>query len=79
MNYIREYYNAIQRGEITVSRKVERVYRFLISQMDAPTCQYVFDERRAEHAIYFIEHFCKHSKGKQGGKPLIHYDYLYIE
>lgn len=71
MNYIREYYNAIQRGEITVSRKVERVYRFLISQMDAPTCQYVFDERRAEHAIYFIEHFCKHSKGKQGGKPFI--------
>ena len=61
MNYVKEYYQAIQQGDVVVSKKVERVYRFLVDQMNDPQCQYIFDERKADHAIIFIEHFCKHS------------------
>lgn len=62
MNHVKEYYRAIQQGDVVVSKKVERVYRFLVDQMNDPQCQYIFDERKADHAIFFIEHFCKHSK-----------------
>ncbi len=71
MNYVKEYYRAIQQGDVVVSKKVERVYRFLVDQINDPQCQYIFDERKADHAIFFIEHFCKHSKGIQGGTPFL--------
>jgi len=31
---------------------------------------FVFDQTRAEHAVKFIEHYCSHVKGPQGGRPL---------
>lgn len=71
MNYVRAYYGQIASGEVTVSRKVARVYRKLVEDMDDPECPWEFDERKAEHAIYFIERFCKHSKGPAGGSPFI--------
>lgn len=71
MNYVRAYYGQIASGEVTVSRKVARVYRKLVDDMDAPECPWEFDERKAEHAIFFIERFCKHSKGPAGGSPFI--------
>ena len=39
--------------------------------MDNPECIWEYNERRANHAILFIETYCRHSKGKQGGKPFI--------
>lgn len=32
--------------------------------------KYVYDERKAERPIQFIESFCRHSKGELAGKPL---------
>ena len=32
--------------------------------------KYIYDENRANHAIYFIENFCKHSKGKWANKSV---------
>ena len=40
-------------------------------EISNPESKYFFDDKRANHAITFIEKFCKHSKGKWGGKPVI--------
>ena len=69
MNPIVEYYNQIKDKKVIVSNKVKRVYKKLVSDMENEKSEYEYSEERAEHAIDFIEKFCKHSKGKLGGKP----------
>ena len=69
--YIREYYRQIEAGEAVVSDKVRRVYKELDRLLDDDSGEWTFDERRAQHPITFIEKYCKHSKGKLGGKPFI--------
>lgn len=70
MNPIREYYNQIIDGEIVVPDRVRRTYKHLVDKLENPS-QYIYDKDRAEVAIDFIELFCKHSKGKWAGKPVI--------
>jgi len=69
MNYIEEYHNAIQRGEINACRRVRAVYARLLDDLSRPG-KYVFDEARATRPITFIETFCKHSKGEWAGRPV---------
>ena len=69
MNPIVEYYNQIKNGEVVVSQKVKRVYKKLIDDLHNEDSVYEYSAERAEHAIDFIEKFCKHSKGKLGGQP----------
>ena len=71
--YIREYYRQIEAGETVVSDKVRRVYKDLVRQLDHDdgSSEWTFDERRAQHPITFIEKYCKHSKGKLGGRPFL--------
>lgn len=70
-NPIVEYYNKITSGEIKVSRKVRRVYKKLVDDIRDPNGEWEYNPKKANHAIEFIENFCKHSKGKAGGKPFI--------
>lgn len=69
-NPIREYWLEIQNG-LVVSKKIRAVYKKLIADMDNPNCEWEYSDRHAQHAIIFIEKFCKHSKGKMGGKPFV--------
>lgn len=69
MNFIEQYYSKIKSGEIIVSRRVEKQYDKLMQAMNAPG-QYVFNEKRANRPIQFIERFCRHSKGQWAGKPV---------
>lgn len=69
MNPIEQYWQAIQDGDVIVSNKVRRVYQKLVDDIDDEESVYEYDDNKANHAIDFIEKFCKHSKGKQGGKP----------
>nr|DAG46114.1 MAG TPA: Large Terminase [Caudoviricetes sp.] len=39
--------------------------------MHDPGSPYVYDDKKAQFVIDFIQQFCKHSKGKWGGKPLL--------
>ncbi|MBU2703887.1 phage terminase large subunit-like protein [Sporomusaceae bacterium BoRhaA] len=71
MNFITEYANEIKSGRIIVGNKVRKVYFHLIAELDDPASEWEYDEHLAEHAINFIERYCKHSKGKLGGKPLL--------
>ena len=70
-NPIRLYYDEIILKKVTVSVKVKRVYQKLVHDLDDEMSEWEYDPKRANHAIEFVENFCKHSKGKMGGKPFI--------
>jgi len=70
MNYIREYWNKIQAGEIVVCKRLIQQYQKLVDELDNPRDPWIFDLEKANRPIEFIERFCKHSKGKWIGKPV---------
>ncbi|MBD3950028.1 terminase large subunit [Tuanshanicoccus lijuaniae] len=71
MNAVVAYAKAIECGEIVTSRRVAKVYKNLKERIVNPSGKFIFDEVKAKRAIDFIEKFCKHSKGKWAGKPVI--------
>ena len=70
-NPIREYWKQIESNEVTVGKKVRRVYKEIIRYLDDQNSQWTYNPIKANHAIEFIENYCKPSKGKMGGKPFI--------
>jgi phage terminase large subunit-like protein len=70
-NPIIEYWNKIDSGDEIVSDKVRRVYKKLVDEINNDDSEWEYEPKRANHAIEFIENFCKHSKGKLGGKPFL--------
>jgi len=69
-NWIREYWKAIQSGKVVVSKKLYAVMQKLVLDLDCKDWEYHFEPRKAARVIYFIENFCRQSKGEWGGKPL---------
>lgn len=69
-NPIIDYYNRILSGEEVVSVKVRRVYKKLVDDINDDSSEYEYSSKRANHALEFIENYCKHSKGKWGGRPI---------
>ena len=69
-NYIDEYLEAIHSGKCIVGNRIRRQYEKLSKDIHEPRDGYIFDQRRAEKPIEFIERFCKHSKGEWAGKPV---------
>lgn len=71
-NPIIEYWEKIESGEEVVSKKVRRIYKQLVQNiLHDETLEYEYRSNRANHAIEFIENYCKHSKGKWGGHPIV--------
>lgn len=68
---IYNYWEWMNENRIKVSTKVYKTYEYIIDFLEDPDSEWEYDEKRANHAINFIERFCKHSKGKMGGKPFI--------
>ncbi len=73
MNYIKLYVEAIERGEIVTSRRVRKVYRRLLDEIESPPegYAYYFDEEEASRPIEFIEEFCRQSQGVRGAPLLL--------
>lgn len=85
MTYIEEYNNWIKANPNKVTKKIKIIYKKLVDDIVNPktisffnelteeeeTHTYIFDEKKANRPIEFIERFCKHSKGKWAGKPVI--------
>jgi phage terminase large subunit-like protein len=69
MNYIEQYFEKIQSGEIVTSKRIKAVYSRLVCDLHNPG-QYHFDEKKALRPIEFIERFCKNSKGEWSGKAV---------
>lgn len=67
-NPIREYYDLILKRRIAASKKVRKTYRELVRIMDDPESRWKYNTKKANHALEFIENYCRHSKGKFGGK-----------
>ena len=65
-NYILKYWRAIESGKIPVSRKVRTVYEGLVKDCKNKKGKYHFDIDRASRPIFFVETFCKQSKGAIG-------------
>lgn len=67
-NYIIKYNDAIQSGKIVAGEKIKKVYKQL-----AKDCKrkkgFHFDLDKASRVIYFVETFCRQSKGDMG-KPI---------
>lgn len=69
-NYIEQYLDQIHKGKCVVSRRVRNQYEALADNIKNPKSGFVFDQRKAERPVEFIERFCKHSKGEWAGKPV---------
>lgn len=69
-NPIIEYWNDIESGKVMVGWKVKRIYKKLVDDIYDQDSIYEYSPKRANHAIEFIENYCKHSKGKWAGKPI---------
>ena len=73
-NPIIEYWtwiNANRQNRRRTCRKIHAVYNELVKIINDPESEWEYDANKANHAIEFIENYCKHSKGKLGGKPFI--------
>lgn len=70
-NPVLEYWNWIKKNKKVVSLKVYRVYKELNRLINDPKSEWEYDNGKANHAIEFVENYCKHSKGTMGGKPFI--------
>lgn len=68
-NPILEYWEKIENGEIIVSNKIYRTYKKVVLDIKKPG-EYFYSEKRANHILEFAENYCRHSKGKFGGKPV---------
>lgn len=66
-NPVIEYATAIEAGDVVVSRRVAEVYKRLAAEIQAHPER--FSLRKAWRPIDFVQKFCRHSKGIQGGKP----------
>lgn len=69
-NPIMEYWEKIQDESEVVSLKVQKTYRKVVYDIEHPN-EYFYSNKRANHIIEFFENFCRHSKGKFGGKRVV--------
>lgn len=71
MNYISEYIEKIETGEILVSKRIKQLYLQLIKPIvEDKDPDYYFDEKVGSKFILFTETFCKQSKGEWNNQPL---------
>ena len=84
MTYIEEYYQFLLKNPDKACHKVLVTYKKLVQDIynhkqvsffneiteENETHTYVFDEKKGNKPIVFIEKYCRHSKGKWAGKPV---------
>ena len=84
ITYIEEYYQFLLKNPDKACRKILSVYKKLVQDIYNPkvisfyneateeeeTHTYVFDLKKADRPIEFIEKYCRHSKGKWARQPI---------
>lgn len=68
-NYLIEYYQEINKGNIVVGKELKAELDFLILELSNP--KFIFDPKPGLARIKFIETFCKHTKSPFNGQPFI--------
>lgn len=61
-NYIVEYHDKIERGQIIAGKWIKKIYKILVDGIKSG--DWDFDAKKANKAVQFIENFCHHSKGR---------------
>lgn len=69
-NYILEYIDKIESGEIITSARVRQMYQKIKPIVKGQDPKYYYNEKKGKKIIKFIETFCKQSKGKWAGEPI---------
>ena len=70
-NPILKYWEQIESGKEIVSDKIRRTYKKVVYDLTDNSSEYFYSPARANHIIEFGENYCRHSKGKFGGKPVV--------
>lgn len=70
-NPILEYCEQIESGVVNVSLKIKKTYRKIKRDILNNNSEWYFSSARANHILEFAENFCRHSKGKMGGKRIV--------
>ena len=60
-NHILEYYQQIKDGSILVSKWILMLYEQIVHRIESG--EYIFDAKKAEKAIRWIEKYCHHTEG----------------
>lgn len=68
-NYLLEYYEEIQKGNIIIGNELRTTLERLIEDLSNP--RYIYDPLPGDLRIRFIETFCKHTKAPFNGMPFI--------
>ena len=68
-NHILAYYQQIKDGTAVVSKWVNKIYELIVHGIENGT--YVFDVKKANKAITWIEEHCFHVEGELASDPLI--------
>lgn len=73
MNYAKEYYSQIAKGDVVACGEIKAIYKRLTEEMDCKddSFPFYFSEKAGNHAIEFIETFCRHYQGERAGE-LVH-------
>ena len=67
-NHIYAYYQRIKDGSVVVGRWVRLLYENLIKGLEEK--EFFFDQKKANHAIDWIEEHCFHTEGAKATQPL---------
>lgn len=70
-NPILEYWERIETGQEVVSQKIYKTYKKLVADLENNESEYYYSPPRANHILEFGENYCRHSKGKMGGSPVV--------
>jgi len=69
-NPILEYWADMNSG-LVVCKKIYGTYKKIVRDLKDNKSEFYYSNKRANHIIEFAENYCRHSKGKMGGKPVI--------
>lgn len=60
-NYILEYYQGIQNGEIIVGNEIKTWYTMVVKRIQSG--EYTYSAKKAKAAVTYIENYCRHHQG----------------
>lgn len=67
-NYILAYYQKIEDGSIVVGRWIELFYKYIVNGLEKK--DFLFDQKKANNVIEWIEQHCFHTEGPLAPNPL---------
>lgn len=68
MNWIVAYNKKIESGAVVACEEIRSVYARLAAESLTPGSEFYFSEQVGQHAIDFIEQFCRHYQGEHAGE-----------